>query len=1277
MNDKHKLLLLLLLTKSISFSNLGRHDIDWINNYEDFAMNRGKYSIGQKNVIVYKKDGTKSGTIEQPIPNFDGVVDRGNFALWGDSQILSGVRHIKSPENFTFSKRHIRDDVELYEGYINSSEEDKYNKFSEKVKGYYRLNIGSDYSLTRTDKVAFDAYVPEGITKEDWERIKPEDVIARVGAGYNRMAIGTNKEANAAPHRQLSGGLNKIVAKWQEGKNNINKIIYLTIEKKAKTPLDSGTKPGDSGSPLFLWDKENKKWLIASSNSAGTGLGYGKSSYLLSNPEIYKKWKESLTDKEITNESDVKFENGTLKVGSESREFKDTNKSQKEINGYVNSLSDKIDEKVSKYKNQIFNKKDLSVEVTGKTNTGPARLEFKQDTTLKGSGTLETAGFVVHKGATLKYELKIDKGNTVRKIGEGKLVIKSTSNNEGDLNLGGGETVLENTNGYAAANIRLAQGAKLTITGENQIKDNNVIFGHRGGTLNLNGNNLEFKDIYHMDKDAKIVNENGNKNGSKDGKKSTFTFKPGNGKRVFLGSFRGNLDLNYKPTNEESEWSLRGEYTDITGKFDIDKGIVKIEGDNVVHGYKNVIYKDEYKEAKFKSESINIKNSSILSINRAVKMESNINVKDNSILELNLLGTVRNIPMPYTNAKTQKEINQTLIKGNINFNSSATTNFKANVENNNEAVVEAKLTGEIKAIKNGKGLLYLKNEDNSELKGNIEVNEGRLKVVKEKTLGNSKTLLKDSSVLEVENNNSDISDLLDKIDKGSKGVLSLGKSISSIDKKYSDYSNLYLGSSKDITIGDKNTVIDSSIKTLNLGGDSGTITLKGLDNSNSLSKVNIGNGISKSNVIIDSSNSKKIESNINISKNSTVDFSDGTDLKSVENSGTINLFDKNLKINKYTSNKGKFDIQLNEMNKKLLEIEDTDKNVDVSVKVKKDLIDRLIYKNEKLNIAKVKKHDVNILNIRQYDGVYEFNTEKDENNIVKLYATVKSEILNKLYVFNEIDLINNIGSELKYRNVIEANYVNYNKIDKNSSKMNHTEYKNRTFTNGVEINFEKANNLGEFKISGGFNFNVMANNLTTEIKNKETVKSSFASMAIIPRVGVKYGLFDINLGLGLNTVFMNNAEKDILAYINNSLSLGINPKFKVSNDVNIKYLNRIGYRVNALLNETISKNAVENHTILHKKPINVYYETGIKLEHKYVDFFTKANFEYNWSNYEIYNKGQKINNSFKDDWRINIKTGFEFKPIEQMFINLNFNANVYQKSYGQYIFKLGTGYSWG
>ncbi|WP_064613424.1 S6 family peptidase [Streptobacillus moniliformis] len=1263
MNYKYNLFIFLMINKVI-FPNLARHDINW-EDYEDFSMNRGKYAIGRMNVIVYKKDGSLSGKIDKPIPNFDSVVDTGNFALWGDPQILSGVYHVTPPEKFTFSKRHFRNDVELFEGYKELSLDKKYEKFSEDIKSNYRQKIEKDYTLLRTDRIAFDAHVIDGVTEDQWNKIKYGDLVARVGRGLNAVAVNYGVEYNFTERfHHFAGGLNKVADKKTYRWRN----IQLVLSQDPKTPLDTGAKRGDSGSPLFWWDEEKKKWFMAASHSEGTTSGgYGKRLYLLSLPHVYDDLKKNLTDKEIKTETNVQFCDNKLKVDNEEREFRE------------NETIDDVVKGTNKTKNQIFNKKDLEVKVNSKTNTHYARLEFKQDTTLSGDGELITAGFVVHKDATLTYKLHFGERNIVRKIGEGKLIIKSKFRNYGELNLGGGETVLENEEGVAASVIRLAQGAKLTINRSDKISDNNVVFGHRGGTLNLNGTNLEFKDIYHMDKDAKISNE-------KSDKKSTFTFKPKSGKRVFLGSFKGKLDLVYNPDDNNSEWSIRSEDTNIEGDFNIEKGHVKIEGDNVIHGSddtnasKTKIYEDEYKEAKFKSITINVKKSSTLSVSRATEVESKINVEKGATLELNLLGkVVTDRPTPYEEAKKEEEINSTVIKGTVDFKNdskdkdSGNNNFKAKIENNHEAVIEAELKGEVKGIKEGKGLLYLKNDNNKDLKGSIEVTEGKLKIKSSNTLGNAKALLKNGSVLEVDDNNYNLGSLLDKIDSKSEGTLNLNGDISKLDSRYKEFSKLYLSATKDVKIND----ISEDIQTLNLDANNNTVTLNGLNKKQKISSLNIGNG--KNAGIVDINNSdREINAEVNVRSKSILKFSNDAELKKIENSGEILLKDRSLKIEEYKSKNGKINIHLTEYKSKILEIEKTDKDVEASLKLEKKVIDKLFENKEKLDIAKIKERKFKVLNLEQYDSVYRIELEGSEDGTQSLTSTVKEEVINDLYIFNELDLINNINYELKYRRTIEANYINYNKIDKNYSKIENTEYKNSISTNGAELNFEKTDNFDKVIISGGFNFKVLGSKLNTEVKSKNAVNKNFVSVGFIPRLGLKYGIFDINLGLGLNFSIVNNNDKnDTLSYLNNSLNVGINPKFKISDDIDIKYLNRFGYRLNPILSKKISKdNTTGDYEISHKVPINLYYETGLRLEHKYVDFYTKGNVEYNFSSYKISNKGRSIENSFKDDWRVNINMGFEFKPTQNLYINLDFEANGYQKSYGRYIFKTGMGYNW-
>ncbi|SQA14470.1 Uncharacterised protein [Streptobacillus moniliformis] len=126
-------------------------------------------------------------------------------------------------------------------------------------------------------------------------------------------------------------------------------------------------------------------------------------------------------------------------------------------------------------------------------------------------------------------------------------------------------------------------------------------------------------------------------------------------------------------------------------------------------------------------------------------------------------------------------------------------------------------------------------------------------------------------------------------------------------------------------------------------------------------------------------------------------------MKKIDNSGNIVVKDSNLKIDEYKSNGGKFNIHLNEMNKKLLEIEKSDKDVDATLDIKQDLIDKIVDYREKLNIAKIKEHKLNVLNLNKYDSVYELGVEKGEDNIYRLYSTVKGDVISNFSIFNELD----------------------------------------------------------------------------------------------------------------------------------------------------------------------------------------------------------------------------------------------------------------------------------
>jgi len=828
MNKSQKILVALFFLSSIGMANHGRYEQYW-SDYEDFANNRGKFKIGQKGVIVYKKEGLgEAATIEQPIPNFDGMVDGGAYALWGDPQILSTASHVGNWGSFTFIQRHLRKDVELSEGFKNKANTNKdsiVQEYSERVKMPYMRDLGNDYSIGRLKTIAFDGYTPETIKNRS--QIHYGDLVARTGGGVNSYAH-DDGEKYPVGYGNIAGGLNKI---YHIDGGSGSGSFWIQMNKKFQTPLDSASRPGDSGSPAYIWDKDNNKWLLAGENSAGSGdNNWNKKSIIKQNPDAVNAYLKSIEDEKIT-DANVTLEGKTLGFGNSTRV---------------------IDDNVATAKNQTFAKNGLTLTVNSDSDTGASRFRFSENANITGTGKFSTAGLIIDKNVNVNYNIIADKNTVIRKRGEGSLTLNGNSKNDVEVNIGEGSLILDNSNGYAASHIRVAQGAKVILNKENQLNDNKIYFGHRGGTLELKGQNLEFNDIYHLDKDAIIANKESTT-------KSKFTFTQGKD-RVFLGKFSGNMDVEYNPNevNENSKWNLRGN-TDITGNLNVKKGIVSISGDVITSGYENNVLENQFEKTTFKAGNINVDSGSTLQLDRATKVESNINVSG----KLNLTATGEVLTKldetkPYKDYEDQSEVNKVNVNGNITFKNGTANNFNVNVENNNLVEINSKISGTINGIKDGDGLLKIKNSNNN-FTGSLDIKDGVVESENENILSNGKYKIEEKGLLRV-NNNSNLN-VLDKIDKSSTGVISLGNSLAELDKKYADYTNLYIGSKNDITIGANDKAIDKSISNINLGGDNGTVTLKGLEleDGTTVRNINAGNDKHRGNVVIDGlSNDAKV-----------------------------------------------------------------------------------------------------------------------------------------------------------------------------------------------------------------------------------------------------------------------------------------------------------------------------------------------------------------------------------------------------------------------------------
>lgn len=240
------------------------------------------------------------------------------------------------------------------------------------------------------------------------------------------------------------------------------------------------------------------------------------------------------------------------------------------------------------------------ISVTADTDLGAGYLHFaangKKNVTFEvkpaGSNQLNSAGYVVDAGVQVNVKLRntdADYMREWRKVGEGALNICGSGNNEVFLNVGGsGTTLLNQENGYAAYNVLVNTGSTVVISNTAQIA-RDLTFGNGGGTLDMNGNNMDWytsggekRDgftIQALTEEALVANYSG---------KSTLTYKE-SGTRTYVGSFadsdKGSLVVDYQGGGTLTLNSIRTGLSNSDSGLTVSNGTVKLAGTLTVHGY--------------------------------------------------------------------------------------------------------------------------------------------------------------------------------------------------------------------------------------------------------------------------------------------------------------------------------------------------------------------------------------------------------------------------------------------------------------------------------------------------------------------------------------------------------------------------------------------------------------------------------------------------------------------------------------------------------------------
>lgn len=506
---------------------LVRDDVDY-QIFRDFAENKGKFFVGATDLSVKNKQGQNIGNALSNVPMIDFSVADVNkrIATVVDPQYAVSVKHAKAEvHTFYYGQYNGHNDVADKENEYRVVEQNNY----EPHKAWSASNLGrlEDYNMARFNKfvteVAPIAPTDAGGGLDTYKDKNRFSSFVRVGAGrqlvYEKGAYHQEGNEKGYDLRDLSQAYRYAIAGTPYKDINIDQTMntegligfgnhnthYSAEELKQALSQDALTNYGvlgDSGSPLFAFDKQKNQWVFL--GTYDYWAGYGK-----------KSWQEwNIYKKEFADKIKQRDNAGTIK-GNREHHWNITSGTNSKIGSTAVRLANN-ERDANNGQNVTFENNGTLV-LDQNINQGAGGLFFKGDYTVKGANNDITwlgAGIDVADGKKVVWQVKNPNGDRLAKIGKGTLEINGTGVNQGQLKVGDGTVILnqqadadKKVQAFSQVGIVSGRGT-LVLNSSNQINPDNLYFGFRGGRLDANGNDLTFEHIRNVDEGARIVNHN-------------------------------------------------------------------------------------------------------------------------------------------------------------------------------------------------------------------------------------------------------------------------------------------------------------------------------------------------------------------------------------------------------------------------------------------------------------------------------------------------------------------------------------------------------------------------------------------------------------------------------------------------------------------------------------------------------------------------------------------------------------------------------------------------
>ncbi len=503
---------------------------------------------------------------------------------------------------------------------------------------------GTDHKVMRLSKVITDA--PYAELYDTAGKNLSNLTYYHAGSGqmwrstYNTTTLINESYPNNATsltgaHAYVIGGIVSGATQYAGSTGFYSRESFSAGGINASDPLTWVSRPGDSGSPLYVWDDASGTYQYIGSNRGEMLSGQVGSAFVtntafdkqvveerytkrvnmgtvgtvylnavntqgetVTDDEGYSttKWLGTVTGEGMDAVSFVGLQSG-LNTWSDLSGLKDT----QNWYAYNQSYVAQKNEDLFFTENLVFKTtaKENSIVLNDTVDLGIGYAEFSGGkftiSSAEGESNLfNHAGYVINAGAEVHLQLTnpSDYMREWRKIGAGDLYIEGSGNNDVLLNLGGsGKTYLNRTDGYAAYNVLVNTGATVVISDTEQIK-RDLTFGNRGGTLDMNGNSMDWYttaeeadstragfSINALTEDALVANYRGS---------STLTYKEA-GNTTYAGSFADSADSSLKIIYDVAEgtWVLNSIRTNLQHSdsgLQVNNGTVVLRGTNTIHG---------------------------------------------------------------------------------------------------------------------------------------------------------------------------------------------------------------------------------------------------------------------------------------------------------------------------------------------------------------------------------------------------------------------------------------------------------------------------------------------------------------------------------------------------------------------------------------------------------------------------------------------------------------------------------------------------------------------